>query len=242
MGMDIWTIVKIFILRGIYMDKRKNNYLISIMTILIIPIQYLLVKLIGIIGLEEGSANYILAYTIISYLICIIVIILNRELLKNDFSKFKEKIWTNILLAIVLVFVMHGILYLVRIPLKNLSGTEIEEISNLPLYLTIFSTTIPLTAPFVEELVFRYHLLGIFENRAIKFIMFFVSAIIFGLIHYNNFQGNLIQLIPYMVMGMVFNLIYLYYKNIWNSITVHLIFNGVNVVVGIFSIIILQFI
>lgn len=223
------------------MEKKEKNIMIGIISILIIPIQFILAKLIENMGFELGSASYVLIISIVSYVACFIMIVLNRDVLKKDFAKFKEKKWINILVAVLLVFLMHGILYVVRIPLKNLSGTEIEGVATLPLYITIISTLIPLTAPFVEELIFRYHLFGRFKNKVLKFIMFFISAILFGLIHYNNFNGDLVQLIPYIVMGMVFNLIYLFYKNIWNSIIVHLIFNGANVVLGVIGIVIVQF-
>lgn len=223
------------------MEKKNNNNLISIISVMILPIEFIIPFLMKKLGIEEGGTSYILILTIVAFVGCFLIIFLNKDLLKRDFGKFKEKLWLNILVAIALVFLMHGILYLVRIPLKNLSGMEIEGVPNIPFYLMILSTLIPLTAPFVEELIFRHHLFYRFENKIVKFIMFFVSAALFGLIHYNNFKGDLIQLIPYVVMGMVFNLIYLFYKNIWNSITVHMIFNGVNVIMGLLGLIMMQF-
>lgn len=224
------------------MSNNIKKTLVAIITIGIIPLELFLFKVAEKLIDANDIVNLALSNIAISYIGFIIILLLNIGLLKTDIGKFKEKLGRNILISILLVLIMHGALYLVRIPLNNLSMDNGNNLQSAPLYLSILLMLVPLTSAIIEEIVFRYHLFNKFENKIFKFIMFFVSAALFGLIHYNNFQGDLIQLIPYAVMGMIFNLIYLFSKNIWNSITVHLIFNGVNVFMGIFGLVIMQFV
>ncbi|MFZ2589020.1 CPBP family intramembrane glutamic endopeptidase, partial [Paucilactobacillus nenjiangensis] len=78
-----------------------------------------------------------------------------------------------------------------------------------------------------------------FKGRgAVTVLMFFFSAIFFGLIHWNNFNGNVVEMIPYMMMGAWFSLLYLYSKNIWVSITTHFLFDVMTPVASIFMLII----
>ncbi|WP_180946893.1 CPBP family intramembrane glutamic endopeptidase [Peptostreptococcus faecalis] len=219
----------------------NKNYIKTFITLIIIPLQLLLGELIVKIPSINSDMNMRGVLTLsIAFIGFLIVVLLNKNLLKRDFKVFKKSLWKNIGISIICVILMHLLLYIVRLPLDNLSASKEMDVMSLPLMLSIPLSLIPLMAPFVEEIVFRHHLFYRFEKKSVRIFMFFVSAILFGLIHFNNFNGDIIQTIPYMFMAMFFNLIYLYSKNIWNSITVHFIFNGMNVFMGILGLILLK--
>lgn len=92
-----------------------------------------------------------------------------------------------------------------------------------------------LMAPFTEEIIFRHALFFQWKNnKVLMWVMFFVSSIAFGLIHWNNFNGDVVQMIPYMVVGAWFALIYFWSKNIWQNIMTHFLFDFVQFASAIF--------
>lgn len=169
------------------------------------------------------------------------MLFLFHDFLGQEWQGFKAKFWRNILLTIILYFGAIAVLSVARIGLKSLAG-DFGDSPESSLLLTFLTALVPFIAPFAEELTFRYLLFGKIRPRAFKFVMFFVSAILFGLIHILNFYGQILQTVPYMFVGAYFALIYQFTKNIWNSIMVHWIFNSINSVVPVIVLIILHFV
>jgi len=154
--------------------------------------------------------------------------------LKNDWAVYRKKIWLKILFSIIGAVCIIAVLAAVRWLMSHFisavpsSGSGEDESVMMPFALIFIAATIPLINAFQEEIIFRHVLF--YKLRDTKYIMvifFFVSAFLFGAIHFNNFNGNIIATIPYMTIAMFFNLIYLFTKNIWYSIGVHLTFNFV---------------
>jgi membrane protease YdiL (CAAX protease family) len=108
---------------------------------------------------------------------------------------------------------------------ESLASTSNED-PQLSTWILLFGTMLPLLAPFLEEIVFRYVLFFKFiKYKFIAPILFIISSILFWVVHFNNFDGNLFLTIPFMVTGAYFALIYYFTKNIWYSISVHFISN-----------------
>ena len=95
-------------------------------------------------------------------------------------------------------------------------------------------------APLVEELFFRRNLKDSFKNEK---LFIFTSAILFGLGHIISFvdfssiskfletANQLLFLLPYSSMGYFLAKIYVEEKNIFASITMHMIHNGFAVLI-----------
>ena len=214
-------------------DKRR-----AVITLTIIPLQFVLSWVLFKLPLTlENQPLMAIVQILISYLAFVVIICLNKSFLKSQWKIYRNNFGKKILFAILGVVLLHVILYLVRIPLKSLSAAADIDPLAMPLILSIPISLIPLTATLNEELILRHYLFYNIKNKYFKWIMFFVSAILFGLIHYNNFSGNLIQLIPYMVMGALLGLIYQFSGNIWASVSVHFLFNAINVALGLVGLI-----
>lgn len=169
------------------------------------------------------------------------MIILFRDFFKKEWNLYKKnRIWLKLILNVLLVGGAFALLNLTRtVSISNLSANDPSP-SSSSLWLMLLASIQPFIAPFAEELTFRYLLFGEISNRWLKIIMFFVSSILFGLIHINNFNGNWVLTIPYMVIVLIFSLIYFFYKNIWGSIIVHWIFNSINSIIPAIFLIILK--
>lgn len=173
----------------------------------------------------------------------ILAIWMYRDVLARDWQIFRQRIWLHILYAIGGVAVATGILMLVRFGLKTIGltavGTTADVLSIKTAGVALLGSVTVIMAPFTEEIVFRHVLFYQFKKRGIlTIIMFIVSAIAFGLVHWNNFQGNIIQMIPYMFVGAWFALIYYWSKDIWQNILTHLIFNSLAFIAALFMFIV----
>ena len=186
------------------------------------------------------SETTLLSFTniLLFYVIYIFIIFLHKEFLKKDWASFKTGLWKKILLCILGAASAHVLLAAVRmfLPPVVTSGSDASsETTNLAVIL--LTSFVPLLAAVIEEIIFRHLLFYQIKNSLLKWIMFLVSAILFGGVHYINFDGNLVQTIPYMVIASYFSLIYQFSKNIWWNISVHLIFNSLQFWAAIFLIV-----
>jgi len=152
--------------------------------------------------------------------------------LKNDWANYRKKIWLKILISLVGAACIVAILHVVRLLMSQFmpvsSGSTVSESDaiSLPFMMTLFVALMPLINAFREEIIFRHVLFYKLRGaRFVSVIFFFVSAFLFGIVHLNNFDGNFIATIPYMAIAVCFNLVYLFTKNIWYCIGIHLAFN-----------------
>jgi CAAX amino terminal protease family. len=195
----------------------------------IIPLELFMGFIIGKVPFiaNNSTLGLFVAVSIFSFGF-LTMVFLFKDYLVSQWKFYKNKIWLKLLINILLVIGAFLLLQITRAVIKNLSIND-TNVTTYQSILMMFIASIPaFVAPFAEELTFRYLLFLKLPNGFFKVIMFFISSILFGLIHINNFNGNLIQTIPYMIIGGYFALISYFFKNIWGSIITHWIFNSVN--------------
>lgn len=212
----------------------------DIIAFLVIPLELLIGNnLVRLPFLKEAPLRLLVASTLLFVIGFLILTGLYRRELREGWRKYKQHLLLNLLLTAALVAGAILLLSFVRgaIPKDLLtkateSGADTvgqDSFTGHTLLLAMFLGALPsFLAPFSEELVFRFLLVGKVPNVGLRFVMLFLQAILFGLVHLNNFNGNLYATIPYMAVGLYFGLIYLVYRNIWGSIMVHWVFNTIN--------------
>jgi membrane protease YdiL (CAAX protease family) len=77
----------------------------------------------------------------------------------------------------------------------------------------------------VEETLFRGYILKNFMNSLNKYIALIISSILFSLMHCINPGINFFSLLDLFLAGIVLGLPYIYTKNLWFSIAMHLSWN-----------------
>lgn len=217
-------------------------------TILAILIPILELVLGSLVSKIQGTWAKILLTDLVFLIGMLVLLGLYGGVLKKDWPKFKAHIWRNLLLAILGMIVLYGVLAAVRnIPGLNPKAATLSmdvlslQVSQTSL-ITLVGSLTTLMAPFSEEIVFRHVLFYQWRGRkALTGILFCVSAIAFGLVHWQNFNGDIRAMVPYMAVGAVFNLIYLWSKNIWQSIATHFFFDFLSVL-GAIALVIIQII
>ena len=113
----------------------------------------------------------------------------------------------------------------------------INQLKQYAVYTTI-STVI--TAPILEELVFRMSFKKIFKNN---FLFIITSTLIFSLLHVATSVDNLVNLlflIPYGISAIVLGYAYIKSKNIFIPISIHLFHNMIMLIFQYISIFLIK--
>lgn len=211
------------------MEAQPINPVKTILALAIPPIELIVGTFVS--QLFKNQTLLITLNVLIFAIGLIVALFLYHDVLAKDWPRFRQHLWRNLLLAIVGVFVMYGLLSLTRMALKPFVSAEAASPMLLSIQtagLGVVASLTTLFAPFTEEIIFRHALFYQWRGRGfLTWLMFIVSSISFGLVHWFNFHGQVLQMIPYMVVGAAFALIYYFSKNIWQNIMTHFFFDFV---------------
>lgn len=164
-------------------------------------------------------------------MIAIMLLIYNKWLCKDleDIKKNHKKYYSKYFKYYLIAFGIMMISNLIIIVLlnKDISTNETlvrETFQISPFYMYLSGI---IFAPIVEEIVFRGCIKKVIPN---KYLFVITSGLIFGLIHiagYINSPSDYLYLIPYSSLGFAFA--YIYYKtdNIFTSMGLHFMHNGI---------------
>ena len=134
-------------------------------------------------------------------IILIILIYVNKDLIKKSYNNAKKN--TKINLKLTMSYYIKGVFLMIlsnliinffvkSMPINELNNREI--ITKLPIFATIAMVFI---IPFTEEIVFRGTLKDIIKKENTYLI---ITAFLFGFIHV-AFNGDFIYIVPYSLLG-----------------------------------------
>lgn len=209
--------------------KSRISIIIYIFLFFLLPDFVILFLQIFIENTMALSAYANLVVYVIGFVVLLFYL---NSILVNDYHEVKAK-KINLFYALVIGYVIvifanfasNIITTLLGLTDDSINQTTIEDIIKsgyiLPM---IISTTI--AAPFVEELIFRKSIFGLFRN---PYIGLAVSSICFGLIHVIGGK-DYINCIPYIIMGVGFGIVYIKNQlNIIPCILLHALVNGISI-------------
>jgi len=242
------------------LSTSKNWVLISIYIAGMVFLPVVIAILIAIFSGNEvdqfqgdGFFNVLTLTNFITYaILCIAMLLLTLKVFKHDFKKIN--LWGRFYLQMLVgVLCTFGAAIAGNMIVMTLGTTEVamnqelieSALATMPVVMII---TIVLFAPIVEEIIFRLVLMNLIKwkvyvpqesdtrfIRTLKEVFswkpvysLILSSLIFGLIHV--LVGGLIHIIPYFLMGLVFGYFYLRNKNIWHVTVLHILHNGLTVV------------
>lgn len=163
----------------------------------------------------------------------VVTIYLFKSFLKRQWRHYRRKLWKKLAGNALLTVGIFLLLAVMRVILPKPLAVGNETVATMNLGVMFLASLVSFVAPFSEELTFRYLLFGKINPRNFRIFMFFVSSILFGLIHWQNFGGDWLLTIPYMVIGAYLAIVYRLYNNIWGSIMTHWMFNTINSVLPV---------
>ena len=216
------------------MKKYLKNCSIGILVILSYFLLPTLIKYV-IAYLANGSlseeVSVILSIIIEVLTLAVILLLFNKRIkenyidLKKNHKKYFSKYFKFYLIGLAIMYISNAILIFVFN--GGLAGNE-ESIRSIllvhPIYVYISAVLI---APSVEELVFRGAIKNIIPNSILYILC---SGLIFGVMHLvGNITSiiDLLYIIPYSSLGIAFAYIYSKTDNIFVTMMLHTMHNGI---------------
>lgn len=154
-----------------------------------------------------------------------------RKIIKKSFDEFKKKYNDYLkkyikywLFGLIGMIFSNLILVLISGNIASNEETVRSLFSNSPIYIYIAAVFV---APILEELVFRFCLREVFPHSNWLFII--LSGLIFGGCHvYGNIETwfDILYIIPYSSLGIAFAYVYTKTDNIFSTMGLHFIHNG----------------
>ena len=186
-----------------------------------------------------GNQRFILT-SFSTIMTLIILLIVYRKDLKEDFKKIKKDLYKNLDVGFkywligLIIMVTSNITISLFLKSANAGNEEmVQDIIKSTGVLTVI--TIGMLAPIVEELVFRKAFKDVFTN---KYLFIIISGLVFGGMHVifsMNSLWDLFYIIPYSSLGIAFAAMYTKTENIFTSIIMHAFHNTVFTIISIIS-------
>jgi membrane protease YdiL (CAAX protease family) len=236
------------------MNFTKKDCLVLLIYVLLILANFFVIGRLGL-----GPTAMQAARLIVIALNAFIVLYAYRGVLGADWRAFRGQKWTKWLVivgAFAVIWAMMTIIRRIGAPAEKIVEEAALEalgqdslatgaatggaarMAPVAFTLTLLAALIPLLSAVTEEVMFRYvlmfkHSLG---GRAVQGAMLVLSSVAFGLIHYQAL-GSVAATVPYIFVALLLGTLYLWRRNIWYNIFAHMLFNGVNVAMALFGLI-----
>ncbi len=153
------------------------------------------------------------------------------DFIKN-FKKYMKISFKNWFAGFIIMIISNIIIsYFIRNIGQNEQSVQ-ELITKVPIIAFILTT---ICAPIIEEMVFRKYLQNCVNDKLLYMIL---SGFIFGIVH-TSFETNILELlliIPYGALGFMFAKTVNETDNIYPTIMMHMIHNGVLTLLAIWGI------
>lgn len=173
--------------------------------------------LIHSIGLEMGM----LAAVVISNLM---LLRLFDHRPWSDIGLSIEGRWKDILYGMLVAVVLYGIGFVLLLALGQIEVTGFRWDTEMLVSSWLFFVLVALC----EEMMMRGYVLGrLLRTRLNKFLSLFISSVLFALIHIFNPNVALLPMINLVLAGMLLGVVFLYTRNLWFSISLHLFWNWI---------------
>jgi len=178
-----------------------------------------------IFGIEILALTNFIVYAIL----CSVLLLLTRKNFKQDFQKISS--WGNfcgqmgIGLACTFGAAILGNTMVMLLGTTDTAANQALAEAALATMPFLMIITITFLGPIVEEIIFRLVLMNLFNWKPVYNLIF--SSLIFGSVHV--LIGGWIHIIPYFLMGLVFGYFYLKNDNIWHVTILHILHNGLTV-------------
>ncbi|EAD4818014.1 CPBP family intramembrane metalloprotease, partial [Listeria monocytogenes] len=223
----------ISIIKGVIMKKFKY------LAFLIVPVQIVLQLIIVSWNINHENLFWltylgVFAPTLLCFCISLYFF---KGILAKDKVNLKTKWWKLLIIGVAGTFVLQIILLIGSLAAGEITSFNPANATLLQLLFILVCSLSALLTAVTEELYFRYLFFSISSKKSIRIIILFISSLLFGMAHYWS-TNSIEQLIPYFIAGLFLGLIYLFSKNIWYTVIIHVINNFYAVVLPVIILII----
>ncbi len=172
------------------------------------------------------------------FFIALMLFLMYRKELIEKFKDFKKNFLSHADVAVrywligLVIMAVSNILITAFTPSKVANNeASVQQIITAAPFIAFFLTTF--LAPFIEEMIFRKSFKDIFKN---KYLYIFISGLVFGSLHVISqitSWYDFLYIIPYGALGVAFASICYKTDNIFSSIFVHMLHNGILTIMSI---------
>ena len=198
-----------------------------VLSIILIPIGSIVAKvpLTDMDAIKDITINQALIIQLFALLVSIIAVFTFRKFvdlrtiksLGFSITKRISDIFLGLIVA--LLIIGGGSLFLYIKGYIDLSNITVNS-SNLLLSFLLF-TAVSLS----EEILFRGYILNNLLSTMNKYFALIISSVLFALMHSLNFNLSLLALINLFLAGIILGSTYIYTRNLWFPISLHLFWN-----------------
>ena len=185
-----------------------------------------------------SGAQQVMLSTFSNVVLLIILFLIFRKELINEWKKFKNNFLEDIDIGVKYWLIGLGIMMVSNIIINfviNLGQAANEQavqqmISSLPWLMLLNAGII---APFTEEIIFRKGFKKAFPN---KYVFIIISALVFGALHVVTTMSSpleLLYIIPYGGLGAAFACMYQKTNTIFTDISMHMFHNSALILLSI---------
>lgn len=221
-------------------NTKKINYLKTVLRSILVVFMFFFASITQIIPIKlfnidinniTTTQNVLLAIFSDSILVIVLAIIY-RKTLKEDFRKLKDNFYSTIdcgikywLVGLIVMMASNIIIMLCFTQAKAGNEEGVQNLISGSGFISLIA--VGFLAPIIEELTFRKAFHDVFKN---KWIFVLMSSLIFGGLHVVlslNSLWDLVYIIPYCSLGVSFALMYDKTNNIYTSMMMHIFHNTV---------------
>ena len=214
-----------------YINLKKLFIFLGILSIFLFFDYLLLIVYCSYTGVTKVNPTISIICIFIKYLVLISLIIKNyHKYLKEKWFDFKKNIKKYFEISFKYWFIGFIIMIISNIIInyffpglgKNEENVQ-ELIKKFPIIAFLFTTVF---APLIEEMVFRKYLQDSIKN---KYLFMILSGLLFGFVHVMGTNNPLeyLLIIPYGSLGFMFAKTINETDNIYNTIMMHMLHNGI---------------
>lgn len=186
-----------------------------------------------------GTSSQLILSLFADLLLTIILFFIYKDYLKEKFEDFKKNFNKYFDIGLKFWLIGLGIMYIANLVLHYLTPVKeavnesnVQTLITESPFLALLLTTI--FAPIIEEIIFRKSVKDFCNDN--KWIFILVSSLIFGYLHVSSSKTlfDFLYIIPYGALGGAFAYILHETDNIYTTILMHLIHNGLLTLIAIF--------
>ena len=227
---------------GLNAQDKKGIFICIFEFLIVVLIQLIIAFVIKVsdfsVSLNALNYFYLILETGLSFIEMILLASVFRDSLKKSLCDYARSFSYNIIASILMLCIYVLTVSILSVCFLNDAAVAnqdtVKNMNSINIWLNGINTII--FAPFIEEIFFRGLIFQFFRKKNV-IMAFILTNIFFALAHTwiqiisKGITASLNATVLYMIIGMEITVFYMWRKNIWSSIVLHIIINAFSFII-----------